>query len=330
MKKYLTLILLLCLFFVTSCSKKEEHDIKDYQVVMEYKDGFKIQVLTDVHLCALSNLEEQEYYLTNSIIKADADLIVVDGDSFFEATKQEVKFFFNFMDSFDKPWVYLKGNHDHQGKFAPSYVDKELNKCKNVINVDFDDNLSGEANFYVDLMNGTDLVYRLFMIDSGSYIRDGVMSYTYGQIEKDQIEHIEKIQQTETDTDYQTLAFFHIPVQEFQTAYNGYVEGLFTGKGENRENSCPCDTNERQFDKLKAAGVRAMFCGHDHVNSSSIIYKDVILAYCVKSSDQIYCDNDMIGYTLITLSNTPFSLDNIENVFIDFNLGVEEGMKYAK
>ena len=324
MRKNILTVLLVACSLLSGCDKHIKHDIKDYQVNLEYKENFKIQVLTDIHWSTLTDIEEQEIYLRHNILEADADLIVIDGDSFFEATRPQVRTLFDFIDSFGKKWVYLKGNHDHQGRFSPAYLKKYLSSKKNVINVDYDDDLPGDANFYVDLKNGDDLVYRLFMLDTGSYIRDGLFSYTYSKLDDKQLDHIQEIQNKETDNDHQTLAFFHIPVAEYQDAYDGYKEGKYVGKGENREKSCPCELPNDNFARLKEAKVQATFCGHDHINSSSIIYEDVIFTYCVKSTDQIYCDEDMIGYTLITLNNSPFGLDNIQPVFHNFKETVKE------
>ncbi len=320
----LTSIVLICVMLFTGCGKKETHGIADYQVKMDYKDGFKIMVISDVHICALTNMRDQETYLKHIVGEAKPDLIVVNGDSFFDATKKEVTELFEIFDSFNIKWAYLKGNHDHQGEFSHLYVDGELAKMKNAINVDYNDDLKGEANFYVDLKKGDDLVYRLFMIDSGSYKRANVMKYTYDEIDDGQLSHVEAIQKAETDTEYTTLAFFHIPLNEFADAYEGYKNGTYKGRGENREDSCPSLYNHDQFSRLKAAGVRAMFCSHDHINSSTIDYKDVIFNYCVKSSDQIYSDEDMIGYTLVTLNDAPFTMDNIQNIFVNFEDVVQE------
>ena len=66
-----------------------------------------------------------------------------------------------------------------------------------------------------------------------------------------------------------------------------------------------------------------MFCGHDHINNSVIDYEGVILGYGVKSTWEIYHDDDILGYCLITLTDADFSLDNIKSVYVDYNKTIE-------
>lgn len=319
-KIVLLILLSAIMIFAAGCAKKvEKHDIDEYRQNMEYKEGFKIMMLTDVHISMLTNLDELTKYLTHNINEAKPDLIVLNGDNFFEATKAEVDFYFNFIDSFKINWVFIQGNHDHQGVYEYTYPDEVVSKMEYSLNVDYpNDGIDGTQNFHVDLMKGDDLVYRLFMIDGGSYLRLNPIKYTYNQISDSQLAHIEKIQAEEDDDDYTSLAFFHIPLQEYKDAYEGYQEGKYEGKGTNREPSCPSVFESDQFERLKNAGIRGTFCGHDHINNAVVDYEGVILGYGVKSTREIYHDDDILGYCLITLTSEEFGLDNISSVYVDY------------
>ena len=322
---FLAFLLVAVMIFAAGCSAKiETHDVSEYKKTLEYKDGFKVMMITDIHISRLTNLEELTKYLTHNINEEKPDLIVLNGDNFFDATKSSVDYLFNLIDSFETSWVYLQGNHDHQGLFEPGYPDEAVSRMTYSLNVDYpNDGIDGTQNFYVDLMDGNDLVYRLFMIDGGSYTRLNAVKYTYQQIGDSQLSHIEKVQSQETDDRYTSLAFFHIPLQEYADAYAGYVEGKYAGKGENREENYPSAFNSNQFNRLKNAGIRGVFCGHDHINDSIVDYEGVIVGYGVKGTREIYHDEDMMGYLLITLTGEEFSIDNCQSVFVDYDSVVE-------
>ena len=260
-KVFLVLFLVLIMAMSSGCQKRAvQHDISEYRITMNYREGFRVMVLSDIHLSIFSNLDEIKVFLENNITEADPDIIVLNGDSFFDATKAEVDWLFNFIDSFSVCWVYLQGNHDRQGSFEPNYPENVVSKMVYALNVDFaDDDIEGEQNFYVDLMDGDDLVYRLFMIDSGSYARMNAIKYTYARIGENQLKHIEAIQAAEDDNSYTSLAFFHIPLPEFAIAYEGYKNGDYEGFGENREGGSPSKFSTNQFERMKNAGIRGMF-----------------------------------------------------------------------
>ena len=260
-KVFLVLFLVLIMAMSSGCQKRAvQHDISEYRITMNYREGFRVMVLSDIHLSRFSNLDEIKVFLENNITEADPDIIVLNGDSFFDATKAEVDWLFNFIDSFSVCWVYLQGNHDRQGSFEPNYPENVVSKMVYALNVDFaDDDIEGEQNFYVDLMDGDDLVYRLFMIDSGSYARMNAIKYTYARIGENQLKHIEAIQAAEDDNSYTSLAFFHIPLPEFAMAYEGYKNGDYEGFGENREGGSPSKFSTNQFERMKNAGIRGMF-----------------------------------------------------------------------
>ena len=324
-KYVLALFIAAVMIFAVGCSAKIElHDVSEYRKILDYKDGFKVMMLTDIHISRLSNLEEISKYLTHNINEAQPDLIVLNGDNFFDASKASVDYLFNFIDSFKISWVYLQGNHDHQGTFDPTYPDEVVSRMKYSLNVDYpNDGIDGTQNFYVDLMDGNDLVYRLFMIDGGSYARLNPVKYTYEQIKESQLAHIEKIQSQEEDDSYTSLAFFHSPLQEYEDAYKGYTEGKYEGKGENREGNYPSLFSSNQYERLKGAGIRGVFCGHDHVNNSIIDYDGFICGYGVKATREIYHDEDIMGYLLITLTDDAFSIDNCTSVYVDYDSVVE-------
>lgn len=317
-KIILSSFVLLTSLVATSCVSFKEYDIKQYEKVMEYKDDFKIMQLTDIHISLPTNMDKQFSYLKTNIENCNPDLIVITGDSFFGATKSQVDSFFEFFDSIDYPYAFVNGNHDHQGSYDSYYVETKLSQSENAVFVDYqDDVLTGNMNYYIDLKKGNDIIYRLFLIDSGSYIYKDGLKYKYGVIEDDQIAHYKKIQEASKGDEFTTLAFFHIPLYEFQEAYEAFQDGKIEGNGVNNEDASTGYENKGQFKAFKEMGVKGMFVGHDHINCSNLLYEDVILSYGLKSTDSIYHDEKLVGYKeLILPQNGEFTLNNIKDVVV--------------
>ena len=327
MKKIIIFILLINIMLISSCKDNSKtYNKEDYKVELTYHDDFKILTLSDLHFGEVTDVDYQYKFLTNNITEANPSLIIINGDTFFQARKREVKNLFDFIDSFKIPWVYVQGNHDHQGLYAYNYVERYITTKDYCLNVDYeDDDIEGYENFYIDLVDGTDLLYRLFIIDSGNYLRKNIFKYTYGEISDNQLKHIEDIQSSTTDTSYTSIAFFHIPVNEMADAITKYQNGEIIGNGEFREDACPSAFNHNQFERLKNAGISLIVNGHDHINDAVVIYDGVILNYDVKSTDQIYHDDDMLGYEIITLPRSSFDISNIERVFHTYEEVINNG-----
>ena len=87
--------------------------------------------------------------------------------------------------------------------------------------------------------------------------------------------------------DEETEAFFHIPLQQYRTAYELYAEGGPEATdyfGENAEKMinkvCCSDYPSCLFDRMKELqSTKAVFCGHDHYNNMSLEYQGIRLTY---------------------------------------------------
>ena len=84
-----------------------------------------------------------------------------------------------------------------------------------------------------------------------------------------------------------SLIFFHIPLQQYRTAYELYEEGsdevtyFFGENGESMiDKVCCSDYPSALFDRILELGsTTGTFCGHDHYNNMSLEYKGVRLTY---------------------------------------------------
>lgn len=120
------------------------------------------------------------------------------------------------------------------------------------------------------------------------------------------------------------MVFFHVPLQQYRTAYELYEAGSDEVKyffGENREKMinkvCCSDYPSKLFDSMVALGsTKAVFCGHDHYNNMSLEYKGIRLTYGMSigylAMPGIENDTDQRGAELITIH--PDSTWNIRQI----------------
>lgn len=254
------------------------------------------------------------------------------------------------------------GNHDNQGDYPRYYINNvvkkyvtedgnELKDNKYAAFLDYEnDNLSGLTNYFIDLVDDTtkskdevDVKYRLHILDSNTYHYIGP-KYRYEVIQEDQLAHLANIYQNATkDKDYVGMAFFHIPFiqfEELKDKYKADENRNSYGQGEFREGVGDPYYDNGSFRKMRDANIVSYFVGHDHINYSDIIYNHedsdinnkAIFSYGVKSTDQIYHNDDMLGYKLINLRDnmTVEKFITIENINENFINVIDRGDYYDK
>lgn len=109
------------------------------------------------------------------------------------------------------------------------------------------------------------------------------------------------------------MVFFHIPLQEYKTAYQlyeGKSDEVIYHFGANEEELfdkvCSSDYPSKMFDvALELNSTKAFFCGHDHYNNMSLEYKGIRLTYGMSidylAMPGISKDTKQRGGTLITI-----------------------------
>ena len=110
-----------------------------------------------------------------------------------------------------------------------------------------------------------------------------------------------------------SLVFFHIPLQQYKTAYELYEAGsdeVTYFFGENNEKMidkvCCSDYPSKLFDTMVELGsTTGTFCGHDHYNNMSLEYEGIRLTYGMSidylAMSGIARDTKQRGATLITV-----------------------------
>lgn len=223
------------------------------------------------------------------------------------------------------------GNHDNQGDYERFYVNSSILKFvttdgkervdnKYAAFIDYeDDNLHGFANYYIDLVDDikkskeeVNVIYRLHILDSNTY-HFVAPAYQYDLIYEDQLSHVNNIYKTATnDKDYIGMCFFHIPFYEYSLMKEQYLNSAnqsLVGQGELKDKVRVPYVDNNSYSKLRESNIISFFVGHDHENYGDYIYNannekledKAIFSYGVKSTNQLYHFDDMIGYKVINL-----------------------------
>lgn len=334
--------LLACL--LSGCVGKKTYACTDYMMGVEWKnktEDFRILQLCDIHL-SQSDIYDKHFKVINKTIeRANPSLIVLNGDSFTYADKGVVAKLFSFIDSYNVPWTFLYGNHDDQGYFPDTYIQRLLGDKDLFKNVQFknleDDNVTGRSNFVINIdqkerdssghVTSTKTVFQVYCLESHSYNFDTI---AYDFIKQDQIDWYERMVKYSKDSErfgngtvIPSAMYFHIPLPEFFTAWTeaekGSPEAIKIIGGTDEMGGGPTEeTDLHLFDKVKELGsTKAISVAHDHINDSVVKYKDIALCFGVHSTDRIYYDEHKVGGQVIKVNKDTFEL-GFENIYTTY------------
>lgn len=312
---------ILPLFFIaalslTACGNKK-HDISEYVLTLNYESDFQILQLTDLHIGDKDD-QDLHYKFMNLIFDdakaANVDLVVVTGDLFTFASKATARRMFGYFDEKKIPWTVVFGNHDEQVYFSVEWMTGYLNGLNKKRLADptasycyfkdiQDDNVFGNCNFAINLMDGANVQEQLIFMDSNRYD----YGTTFGGYDYFKDSQKDWYSELVDNTNAKSLMFYHIPLPEINNIDDRDVvkeddpDYKFT-KGEKGEKCCPPDYNSGFFDVIKAKNsTTAMFFGHDHLNDYYADYEGITFAYGIKSTDRVYHNPNMLGGRVITL-----------------------------
>ena len=147
----------------------------------------------------------------------------------------------------------------------------------------------GVGNFFINLVDDNNkAVLPLVMLDSNMYGDGGWFYSGFDCIHKDQTEWcMNKLTSLKNeDENIKAMAFFHMPVREFKEAYERMKLGdndviyKHGSVGEKNDHFGISRFKGIFFNSAVDNGViKWMFCGHDHLNTLSLVYKGIQLTY---------------------------------------------------
>ena len=316
-----------------------------YTITNDDDSDFKILQLTDIHIGGSLLSYDKDLKALKACFKliehTKPDLVVVTGDlsfpmgvmSFSFNNTAPVQQFAAFMRNTGVPWAFTYGNHDTESMAILNeigldelYRSLSWDTSKNLIYPYSQPEAWGRNNQLIEIRNhdGT-LNQALFLIDSNAYTGDGLNKYDF--IHDDQVEwYKEQVLRlnAEEGRTVSSMGFFHIPLQQYKTAYELYESGsnevkYFFGSNDEKmiNKICCSEYPSALFDTAKELGsTTAFFCGHDHYNNMSLEYQGIRLTYGM-SIDYLVMpgiarDTKQRGGTLITCH--PDSSYDIEQI----------------
>ncbi|MCR5279936.1 MAG: metallophosphoesterase family protein [Lachnospiraceae bacterium] len=238
------------------------------------KNGtLKILQLTDIHYVEGNETDRKTANLVKKLIEWERpDLIVLTGDTVYgEGNIKMVPEIFGLIAGYGIPWTFVFGNHDDEEIGNRAELFKEVVKLPGCLAYDDQTAGAGVGNHVVDITDESGkIVWRLMLIDSGNYL-NGNSEEGYDFIKESQIKWYEsKVRENAGGA----VAFFHIPLQEYEEAWRG------KHVGHKNEGICASQVNTGLAESMVSDGVtRAVFAGHDHINDYIGVYKSILLGY---------------------------------------------------
>ncbi len=306
------------------------------------EDGdFKVMVLADLHAKATGLSKEQQDYVKTMVDREQPDLVILTGDNVRSLAaapivdaahmRRVLDTAVGYLEEKGIYWMHVYGNHDDEDnpldKEAQQAVYEGYEYC---LSKDVQE-LSGVGNYVVPLYGSDEsedeIKFAFWGLDSGTYMTeedkkalfpDGQSVYgdsksiNYDYIHYDQIKWYEKTsEQLEAYAGGKVpgLMAFHIPIQEYYTAWLNR-EGT-EWDGAKNEVVAASAYNSGLFEVIRNRGdVKAIVCGHDHMNTFMVNYAGIKLCYSPTISTNSYYDEKEMGCRVFTLSEEdPASVD---------------------
>lgn len=312
----------------------------------------RIMQLTDIHIGGgwiSAAKDKKALNCVAAMISAEKpDLVIVTGDVVFPTptdagtlnNKTGAKIFAEMMETLGVYWTVTFGNHDTEiyGYYSREdigdfYAGEDLKYC---IFQPGPENVDGCGNQIINIRNSQGIITQsLFLFDSHSYTDKFGINGEYDNIHQNQVDWysssisalkeenkaaLEKADKNalpysaETYENVKSLAFFHIPLKEFDDAWTVYTENSNKNSkilkyyyGIKDENVCCGAGSDNLFETMQSLGsTKGIFCGHDHVNNYSVEYNGIRLTYGMSVDYLAYKgidkQGDYRGCTMITVN----------------------------
>ncbi len=317
---------------VTVEDKLEPTKDLDGNYVFTTDRDFKILQLTDIHLRSGFFSKENDMMALNAIATMISvekpDLVIATGDTSFPSgtvidnnnNMKSAEVFAQLMESLGVYWTVTYGNHDSES--YATHTREELSDFYSSENLKYclfqkgDPSVDGYGNNIIKIKNSAgEITQAIFTMDSNDYSPDG----GYDNIHENQIEWYKNsyLKLNQENAEYgsvNSLLFLHIPPVEYDLAWQEYKENGYADTENVKyyygfwgENCCPPKYDDALFETmLTIDGEKAIFCGHDHVNTYSVDYKGIRLTYGMSIDYTAYHNIDKMGLqrgcTLITVA----------------------------
>jgi hypothetical protein len=290
--KKLIYVLVLALLFGNMYSQKVELQFNE-------KGQFKIVQFTDIHYVTGREGTQESLRLMNRILDVEMpDFVMFTGDIITcKPQKPAWDDVLNVVIARQIPYAVVLGNHDDEHDWSREQIMNYVITQPYSLTQKGPDKIKGFGNFILPVKNRNGKTGALlYCLDSNAYNKV-VEQKGYDWLGIDQINWYRKNSRSYTQKNngnpYPTLAFFHIPLQEYTLLIDttkNYVRNspIF---GVRKEKECPGIINTGMFAAMVECGdVIGVFAGHDHDNDYIGYLNGICLAYgrFTGNSENIY------------------------------------------
>lgn len=306
-RKAIITIAALTALSLLGCTEKKVAS-EDPTIKFNENGKLKIAQLTDTHLCWDNQTEyEKTYNQLCSILDTEKpDLVILTGDVVTGdgGADQALEKFFNAIDERNVPYISLYGNHDRERDLSEWDLAEAVSKHPMSLNT-MENGYLDDIALPVMSADGKKVAAVLYCIDSNDYSQVPEC-YDYAWISHNQIAWYEQqskaFAKANGNIPVPSYAFFHIPLIEFNDAYNrNCVSGV------REEGECPGELNSGLFSAfVENQDVHGVFCGHDHDNDYIATEGNIALVYGRYSGDQTVYNNLEKGIRIIELTEGDF------------------------
>jgi hypothetical protein len=276
------------------------------QLRFDENGEFRILILSDLHMPAGGAPKEVMNYIKQTVEQEQPHFVILNGDNvvatsisreaIFSRTLKELA---TYLESKGIYFMHVFGNHDVEMKLSLEEQQAIYETYPNCLSKDTDKEVTGVGNYVIPIYGSADeeIKFTLWGIDSGNYISaedkaalfpQGITGFKgydgtgYDFIHYDQIEwyrNTSELIESYYGRKIPGLMAFHIPLQEFYSAWENRG-GIAEWSGSKNEAVCASPYNSGLFEVLRQRGdIKAVSCGHDHVNDYMVNYAGIKLCY---------------------------------------------------
>lgn len=311
------MLFFLALLVLVSCSQstREPEDTMTSNPLVFNSDGtLKIVQFTDIHYNAASERKKENIDIMEHVLGVEEpDFVVLTGDIVNDpviAGWQEIS---RPMIDAEVAWTVTFGNHDGETDIKKDEIFSMLREMPYFIGEKGE--VSGVNNFALPVVSrdSTKVGAVLYMFDSQEY-RETRKYSKYDFIRFDQIawyrEKSREFTRANQNREIPSLAFFHIPLQEFSLVNEENKEKTrFTGQ--QYESVKPSEVNSGLFASfVEMKDVFGAFAGHDHENSFIGQLGDICLSYGQVTGVEAVDTNINRGARVIKIYENKFALES--------------------
>lgn len=317
-----------------------------YTLRFDENGEFRIVVFGDVQAQAPAPSDQTLAGIKTIIDREKPDLVLFSGDNSvgFANEKLLEKYLSaltGYIEERQIPWAHVFGNHDDEGGLSRERQQAVYESFEYCISQTGPDDVKGVGNYVLPVYSKdetrTDPVFAVWGLDSGGYVTDkglpgnqaalnhtmyqGHPGTTYAYMPFSQVKwYYDTSEELEKYAGHivPALAYFHIPLQEF---YEIWLNSEQTGViGVKQEPVCAGPLNSGMFTAMVERGdVKAVCCGHDHINDYSGEFCGIKLCYASNIGFDTYHDADIMGGRVFVVKES--DPDNIET-YISYLNGI--------